>query len=96
MAAVTEKARLRRPSSALVLWSSVALFAAIFTLLTYRLAASGQLGGAPTRPVVVRKVVKRRVVTTVVPTPGRSTVSTGPVTSSYSTSGGAPVTTGAS
>lgn len=91
--------RSRRPGPAAVLWGSVALFAALFAFLTYQLSTGKglSLGGATaSRPVLVRKVVKRRVVTTIVPTPGRSTVTSGPVSSSYSSSGAAPVTTSAS
>jgi hypothetical protein len=77
-----------------VIWSSIALFAVMFAFLTSQLSA----GQAPApRPVVVRQVVKRRVVTTVLPTPGQSSVTaSGPVASSISSSGYAPVTTGAS
>ncbi len=93
---MTEQARRpHRPSSALVAWGSVALFAVLFALLTYQLSASQP---APPRPVVVRKVLKRHVVTTIVPTPGRNSVS-----SSGAVSGEAPapvysepITTGAS
>jgi hypothetical protein len=93
--AATERARkARRPSPALVLWGSIALFAVLFALLTYQLSASQP---APPRPVVVRKVLKRRVVTTIVPTPGQNTVSTGAAAVSGETSPGyAPVTTSAS
>lgn len=94
-AAVTEQARkTRRPSPALVVWSSIVLFAALFALLTYQLAA-GQ--PPPPRPVVVRKVLQRRVVTTYVPTPGRNSVSSSGVVSGETSSAGyAPVTTSAS
>ena len=92
-----ERARTRRPSPALVLWGSVALFAVLFAVLTYQLSAAS--APAP-QPVLVRKVIKRRVVTTYVPTPGTSTVTSGPVTTSAgsagSASGAAPVTTSAS
>ncbi len=87
--------RSRRPGPAAVLWGSVALFAALFALLTYQLSTGKDpslSSASAARPVLVRKVVKRRVVTTVVPTPGASTVTSGPVTSSYSSSGAAPVT----
>lgn len=88
----------RRPGPAAVVWSSIALFAVLFALLTYQLSAN--LGAASTapQPTLVRKVVKRKVVTTVVPTPGRSTVTAGPATSSESGAAAeaAPVTTGAS
>lgn len=83
----------RRPGAAPVFWASVALFAVLFALLTYQLSAVP----APQPPQVqVRKVIKRRVVTTVVPTPGTNTVSAGPVSSSVSSSGAAAVVTGAS
>jgi len=95
MAAVTEQTRTaHRPKPALVVWSSIVLFALLFALLTYQLNAS-QLP-AP-RPVLVRKVLKRRVVTTVVPTPGRNTVSSsGGSLAEASTPSYAPLTTGAS
>jgi hypothetical protein len=85
-----------RPSPAMVIWGSIALFAVLFALLTYQLSVPS---GPSQRPVLVRKVVKRRVVTTVVPTPGSTSVSSGPVTTSApeaSSYGVAPVTTGAS
>ncbi len=84
----------RRPGAGPVLWGSVVLFAVLLALLTSRLSAEQP---QPPRPVVVRKVVKRRVVTTYVPTPGKSSVSTsgGTLTSSPS-AGYAPVTTSAS
>lgn len=77
-----------------MIWGSVALFAAMFALLTYQLGSSQP---PPPRPVVVRKVLKRRVITTVVPTPGRSAVTTsgGQLTASTPAEY-APVTTGAS
>jgi hypothetical protein len=59
--------RARRPGFGPVLWGSVALFAVLFSLLTYQLSAAS--APAP-RPVVQRKVIQRRVVTTVVPAPG--------------------------
>lgn len=76
----------------MVVWSSIALFAMMFAFLTYQLSSTP----APTpRPVLVKKVVKRRVITTILPTPGRSSVtSSGSVAAA--TSGYAPVTTGAS
>ena len=77
-----------------MIWGSIALFAVMFALLTYQLSASQP--PAP-RPVLVRQVVKRRVITTIVPTPGHSSVaSSGQVTSSAPSSGYTPVTTGAS
>jgi hypothetical protein len=42
----------------------------------------------------VRRVIKRRVITTIVPTPGANSVSNGPVSSSSYGSG--PITTSAS
>jgi heme/copper-type cytochrome/quinol oxidase subunit 3 len=92
---MTERPRTRRPGPAIVVWSSVALFAVLFALLTYQMASSQP---QPPRPVLVRQVVKRRVVTTVVPTPGRSTVTSsgGRVTASIPSPGPVPVTTGAS
>ncbi len=77
-----------------MIWGSVALFAAMFALLTYQLSSSRP--PAP-RPVLVRKVLKRRVVTTVVATPGRSAVTTsGQVATAVPPSEYTPVTTGAS
>jgi heme/copper-type cytochrome/quinol oxidase subunit 3 len=91
--AKAESRRPRRPGPAVVIWGSIALFAVLFALFTYQLSAPAQ---AP-QQVLVRKLVKRRVVTTVVPTPGASTVTAGPaVSSTQSTSGATPVTTGAS
>jgi hypothetical protein len=85
--------RSRRPGPAAVVWGSVALFAVLFALFTYQLGAPSQ----PRPHVLVRKVVKRRVVTTVVPTPGESTVTSGPaVSSTQSTAAAAPVATSAS
>jgi hypothetical protein len=97
---MTDPNRARRPGFALVIWGSVALFAVMFAFLTYQLSSGRDpsLGAAQApRPVLVRQVVKRRVVTTIVPTPGRSSVSSsGPVASALSASAYAPVTTGAS
>lgn len=94
---MTERPRAKRPGPAMVVWASIALFAILFAVLTYRL--SGAEAPAAPRPVLVRKVVKRRVVTTVVPSPGATSVSSGPVTASaepVSSYGSAPVTTSAS
>lgn len=94
VAAVTEGPRsVRRPGPALVVWSSIVLFAILFAFLTYQLGASQP--PAP-RPVLVRKVLKRRVITTIVPTAGRNTVSSSGGSVSESSSGYAPVSTGAS
>ena len=87
-----ESRRPRRPGPAAVIWGSVVLFAVLFALFTYQLSAPSQ----PRQQVLVRKVVKRRVVTTIVPTPGQSTVTAGPASSAESTSGILPVTTSAS
>lgn len=90
----TERARPKRPGPAAVIWGSIVLFAVLFALLTYQLSASQP--PAP-RPVVVRKVLKRRVVTTIVPSPGQNTVSsTGSASGETGPLGYAPVTTGAS
>lgn len=94
--------RARRPGPALVIWGSIALFAVLFALLTYRLSAGNDplLGGAAApRPVLVRKVVKRRIVTTIVAGAGSSSVSSGPVTTSSAPAAsyaGTPIVTGAS
>jgi len=93
-AAVTERTRSRRPGPSLVIWSSIALFGVLFALLTYQLGAAQP---PPPRPVVVHKVLKRRVVTTILPTPGRNSVSSsGAIAGETSSAGYAPVTTGAS
>jgi len=101
-----ERQRVRRPSFAPVFWGSVALFAVLFALLVQQLNSGNDpslgaaVSGTASRPVLVRKIVKRRIVTTVVPTPGASSVSSGPITTSsapvVSSSGSAPVTTSAS
>lgn len=87
--------RARRPSPAIVAWGSVALFAILFALLTYQLSAAQP---RPPRPVVVRKVLKKRIVTTIVPTPGPSSVSSSGAiaTEAPSPAYAAPVVTSAS
>jgi len=94
---MTEPRRPSRPGSAPVLWGALALFTVLFALLTYQLA--GSTPPAP-RPVLMRKVIRKRVVTTVVPAPGATGVSGAPVVTSsapeVASSGAAPVTTGAS
>jgi hypothetical protein len=91
---MTERSRPRRPRAVAVIWASSLLFAALFALLTYNLSlARIPSQGAAAAPLV-RKVIKRRVVTTIVPTPGENTVSSS--AASYSSSGSAPVTTSAS
>jgi hypothetical protein len=81
----------RRPGIGPVLWGSVALFAVLFSLLTYQLSAAG--APAP-RPVVQRKVIQRRVVTTMAPLPGSAQAPAGSVVTSsapeVSSSGMAP------
>lgn len=83
---MTEARASRRPSPRAVLWGSVALFAVLLALLTFQLSGAGGAGGqTASRPVEVRKVIVRRVVTTVVQAPGEGiapageTVSSGPV-----------------
>jgi len=93
---MTERARAKRPPASLVFWSSVLLFAALFALLAYRFSAEQQASQATARAVQVRKLIKRRVVTTIVPSPGRNTVSSSPVSSSSYSSGAEPVVTGTS
>ncbi len=94
---MTEPApRSRRPRAGLVLWGSVLLFAALFAFLTYRFSVEQATSRPTAQAVQVRKVIKRRVVTTIVSTPGRNTVSSGPVSSSAYSSGAAAAVTGAS
>lgn len=98
---MTDRPQVRRPGPRPVFWASIALFAILFALLTYQLSTgadptlSGATSAAP-RPVVVRRVIKRKVVTTVVPTPGANSVSSGPASSSSYSSGSEPITTSAS
>lgn len=97
---MTEASRPSRPGGARVFWVSILLFAALFALLTYRFAAGQDpsLRGttATAQPVQLRKVIKRRVVTTIVPTPGANSVSAGPASSSSYSTGAEAVVTGAS
>jgi hypothetical protein len=93
---MTEPRRHRRPPASLVFWGSVLLFTVLFALLTYRLEEEGS-ARQTVRAVQVRKVIKRRVVTTIVPGSGGSAVSSGPVSSSSSLAAGSePVVTSAS
>lgn len=92
---MTEARRLGRPRASRVFWASVLLFAALFALLVYRFSLE-QRATQPTAQVQVRKVIERRVVTTIVPSPGRNTVSSGPISSSSHSSGSEPVVTSAS
>jgi hypothetical protein len=96
---MTERKIPPRPGAGAVLWGSIALFAVLFALLTYQLGAGSSIGASATsasRPVQVRKVIKRRIVTTIVPTPGENQVVSGPATSSSYGGGAEPVTTSAS
>jgi len=96
VAAMTESSRSRRPRASLVFWGSILLFAALFALLVYRFSAEQSATQPTAQAVQVRKVIKRRVVTTIVPSPGQNTVSSGPASSSSYSSGAEPVVTGAS
>jgi hypothetical protein len=93
-AAPAKRAPAGRPRSARIYWASVLLFAALFAFLTSTFMA--EQTPPPQQVVQVRKVVKRRVITTVVPTPGQNSVSAGPVSSSGYTGGSEPVVTSAS
>lgn len=86
---MTEPKRQRRPPASAVFWGSIALFAVLFALLTYRLEAETAAKQQAARAVHVRKVIKRRVVTTVVGG-GAAGGSGAPVTSSPATTGSAP------
>jgi hypothetical protein len=78
-----ERGRGRRPGGAVVFWASAVLFAVLFALLTFQLSGgTATTATTATRPVQVRKVIKRRIVTTVVPSPGVTRVVSGPATSS--------------
>jgi hypothetical protein len=91
---MTERSRSRRPRAAAVIWASTLLFTALFALLTYNLSLAGPPSQGTASTALVRKVIKRRVVTTIVPTPGENSVTSGPA--SYASSGSAPITTSAS
>lgn len=93
---MTESTRIKRPRASLVFWSSIVLFAALFALLVYRFSEEQSASQPTAQAVQVRKVIKRRVVTTIIPSPGQDTVSSGPVSSSSYSSGAEPVVTGAS
>jgi hypothetical protein len=93
---MTEPVRSKRPSASLVFWASILLFAALFAFLTYRFAVEQSASRPVAQTVQVRKVIKRRVVTTIVPSPGQNTVSSGPVSSSSYSAGAEPVVTSAS
>lgn len=75
----------RKPGGAIVFWASAALFAALFALLALQLSRASTAGTiAPPGPVQVRKVIKRRIVTTVAPGPGVERVVSGPTAGSAS------------
>jgi hypothetical protein len=93
---MTEAARSKRPRASLVFWGSVLLFAALFALLVYRFSLEQQATQPTTEAVRVRKVIKRRVVTTIVPSPGQNSVSSAPLGSASYSSGAPAVVTGAS
>jgi hypothetical protein len=96
---MTERARSKRPSPSVVLWGSLALFAMLFVLLALRFSAEQATSPTAQRATQVRKVIKRRVVTTIVPSPGQNQVSSGPASSSSYSSAPAepePVVTSAS
>ena len=98
----TRAVRRRKPSAATVFLASMALFVASLGFLALQLAQGNDpsLGAGaltlskPQQPVVtVRKVIKRHVITTVIPNPAVTTVAS---TGSYSTGGSsAPITTSA-
>lgn len=92
---MTERRRPRRPSSKPVIWASILLFATLFVLLAFRFAAE-QSASAAAGDVHVRKVIKRRVVTTIVPSPGENTVSAETGGSSSYSSTPEPVVTSSS
>ncbi len=99
---MTDRPRPGRPSAAPVFWVSTLLFAALFAFLVYRFSAGEDPSLASVkapRPVELRKVIKRKVVTTVVPGAGETVVSA-PATSATLAAAPAPapepVTTSAS
>lgn len=93
---MTEPVRSKRPPASLVFWVSILLFAAFFALLSYRFSVEQSASQATARAVQVRKVIKRRVVTTIVPSPGQNTVSSSPASTSSYSAGAEPVVTSAS
>lgn len=93
---MTEASRSTRPRASRVFWGSILLFAVLFALLVYRFAAEQKATRPTARAVQVRKVIKRRVVTTITPAPGQNSVSSGPISSSSYSAGAEPVVTGAS
>jgi hypothetical protein len=84
-------------AGATVFWASLALFAVLFAVLTYQLSRGGAPGTTTaSRPVQVRKVIKRRVVTTVIPSPGVDRVTSGPATTTGGEIPTEPITTSTS
>jgi hypothetical protein len=68
---MTEARSKRRPGAAPVFWGSLLLFCVLLGLLTYRFNIgqdpSGASASAAPAPAPARKVIVRRVVTTVIP-----------------------------
>jgi hypothetical protein len=95
-AAMTDPTRAGGPRASLVFWGSILLFAAFFALLVYRFSGEQSPSAATAPAVQVRKVIERRVISTVVPSPGRNSVSSGPASSASYSSGAEPVVTSAS
>ncbi|HET7507273.1 MAG TPA: hypothetical protein VFJ53_02845 [Solirubrobacterales bacterium] len=93
---MTEARKIGRPRASRVFWGSIILFAALLALLVYRFSAEQKATQPTVQAVQVRKVIERRVVTTIVPSPGRNSVSNGPISSSSYSAGGEPVVTAAS
>jgi hypothetical protein len=87
-----------KPGGSIVFWASLALFGVLFALLTYQLSKAGAAGGGAVAsgPVPQRKVIERRVVTTVIPSPGVDRVTRGPTTTSGGEIAAEPVTTATS
>jgi hypothetical protein len=78
---MTETRPSRRPGAAPVFWASLFLFCALLGLLTYRFSIGRDPSGvgasaAPAAPI--RKVIVRRVVTTVVPAPASPAAAAAP------------------
>jgi hypothetical protein len=96
--AVSKPGGAAKPGGAPVFWASLALFAVLFALLTYQLSRAGSSSGAAvaTGPVQQRKVIKKRIVTTVIPSPGVDRVTQGPTTTSGGEIPSEPITTSTS
>lgn len=78
---MTEARPNRRPGAGPVFWTSLLLFCVLLGLLTYRFSIGQDPSGAgasSAAPAPVRKVIVRRVVTTVVPAaPGEAVLAAG-------------------